>query len=327
MSSSKLKKLGLIVPLLVCSAFHASNVNATCVPSGFFTGTPNVVNISVPENLIVQRDAPVGTVIWRSGNITAWPSQGWLTCDTPNIINGGYRNGWRPASTGIAPTNVAGIGIQFAFNTSVFTSNDTAITNGSLPGGNVAWGPTGNWIAFIWLVKTGPITGGSLSTGTLAGVAVRNEFWLTNFNIVNGGKISSAACSVKNTTISVPFGDIERRAFTGTGSTAGERTFNIPLDCDAQTRVNITLDATPDPSGAAGVIALDPVSSGTRADGVGIQLLRNRTPVALSTSFAIGTVATAGDYNIPFTARYYQTKSSVTPGQANGHATFTMTYN
>ena len=33
-----------------------------------------------------------------------------------------------------------------------------------------------------------------------------------------------------------------------------------------------------------------------------------------------------GSYVLPYTARYYQTGNTVTPGQANGTATFTLDY-
>lgn len=76
-------------------------------------------------------------------------------------------------------------------------------------------------------------------------------------------------------------------------------------------------------------MAIDPASIGIAASGVGIEVLDNHgAPVQFGTQTLLGTYpGTGGQVWYPFTARYYQTNARVIAGQANGTATFTMTYN
>ena len=143
---------------------------------------------------------------------------------------------------------------------------------------------------------------------------------------MNSFTVSTTACSVTNASVKVPLGSVLSTAFTGTGSTAAEKSFTIDLDCNASTRVNLTLEGAQDPGGAAGVLALTQEASGTTASGVGVQVLYNSTPVTFSSLFNVTTTATAGKYSIPLKARYYQTADKVKGGQANSLATFTLTY-
>jgi type 1 fimbria pilin len=60
---------------------------------------------------------------------------------------------------------------------------------------------------------------------------------------------------------------------------------------------------------------------------VGIQITRNGAAVTFGTTVPVVVTTNAGTYNIPLVAQYYQTSANVKAGQANGTATFTMTYN
>ncbi|BFO08947.1 hypothetical protein GGER_14570 [Serratia rubidaea] len=74
-------------------------------------------------------------------------------------------------------------------------------------------------------------------------------------------------------------------------------------------------------------MALNSIAPGGTASGVGIQLLHNNTPVKFGTLLPVANTVVSGPITIPLVARYYQTASAITAGQANGTATFTMTYN
>ena len=78
----------------------------------------------------------------------------------------------------------------------------------------------------------------------------------------------------------------------------------------------------------SGVLALGADSSAT---GLGIQVLRGsaqaQTPVQFNKPWQIGSLPmTSARLSVPFSARYYQTAPNVTPGTADGKATFTITY-
>jgi len=74
-----------------------------------------------------------------------------------------------------------------------------------------------------------------------------------------------------------------------------------------------------------GVLKITQGGSGT-ATGVGIQVVDNQgVPVKFGEDTLVGP-SKNGDYVLPYTARYYQTGNKVTPGRADGTATFTLDY-
>ncbi len=148
-------------------------------------------------------------------------------------------------------------------------------------------------------------------------------------------------CAVVQKSIGVPLGNVELSKFSGANSTAGNiASFNIALTCgggSAGTSVDayITLSDQTVPGNRSNVLSLTAASTAT---GVGIQL-RNGQDKAVGfgpDSDAAGNVnqwlvqssigVGSRSFNIPMTARYVQTGARVTPGSANGVATFTMSY-
>ncbi len=122
-------------------------------------------------------------------------------------------------------------------------------------------------------------------------------------------------------------GEVVRTTFNGTGSVSAPQTRNIQLTCDAQTPVKIKLEGAPDSSGLVGVLALTNPDSEDTAKNVGLQMSINNVPVTFGVDREMG-VAPGGTFNVPLTVRYQQTNADkVRAGQANGTATFTMTYN
>ena len=64
----------------------------------------------------------------------------------------------------------------------------------------------------------------------------------------------------------------------------------------------------------------------TAVPGVGIQVIDDKKmPVKFGDEAELGP-SKDGDYVLPYTARYYQTGDKVTPGRADGTATFTLDY-
>jgi type 1 fimbria pilin len=85
------------------------------------------------------------------------------------------------------------------------------------------------------------------------------------------------------------------------------------------------MDATQDPSNEQGVLKITQGGTST-ATGVGIQVIDNQSvPVKFGDDALVGT-SKDGDYVLPYTARYFQTGDKVTPGRADGTATFTLDY-
>ena len=145
------------------------------------------------------------------------------------------------------------------------------------------------------------------------------------------GEIIDSACQVVNGTSSpldVSLGKVSQTAFTGSGSTSTTTRFDIQLkDCpETITSAAITFGGSAD-STNANVLA---VTSGTgTASGVGVQILdKTENPLSLytaSTNYALQSGTTTND--LVFGARYIQTGSTITAGQANAVSTFTVMYN
>ncbi|WP_167014899.1 fimbrial protein [Candidatus Pantoea multigeneris] len=281
---------------------------------------PGTRNISF-GSITLQRDSPVGSVIAR----TTANSQGLATwtCTTTWSYRGRINNFPTISSYGnnVYNTNINGVGIRIKHGDQV---------NGPYPfAKSLAWGKwtsTGIITAELIKTKTGAVGSGALTNGRLV-TTLADNVELFYINLTGTNRIIPLACSVTNSSIIVPMKRVLSSEFTGIGSTAASTTFSIPLDCDVNTRVNITLDGIADSSARPGVIALTTSSTDTVASGVGLQVLHKSRPVSLGTVLPIGTISTSGKYTIPLEARYYQTATRVRGGLANATANFTMTYN
>lgn len=183
--------------------------------------------------------------------------------------------------------------------------------------------------ATITLYKLGAVTPGTIPQTYIASfinLVNGSEFTLPADQLFTGViTVVVTSCSVNNTAISVPMGDVELREFTAIGSSAGIRGFNIALNCNPGITVKVQFDGV-SAGGATNVLALSPSSSPPSATGVGVQILYNDNPVTLGVPISVGTTTANGIFNIPLQARYYQTDGTVTTGLANSTASFTLTY-
>ena len=145
--------------------------------------------------------------------------------------------------------------------------------------------------------------------------------WNGTSNVVT----SSVGCQLSNGNIQVPFGNIDSTSFQNTGYTTTAHSFSVDLTCDAGANINVTLRGkqNPDTSNTS-VLALSDTDSGT-AQGVGVQILYDDKPLNIDEKVPIKQSA-GGEEVLPFSARYYQTKSEVTAGTANTVATLDLTY-
>ncbi|MEH3481082.1 MULTISPECIES: fimbrial protein [Enterobacter] len=293
------------------------------------------------SNLVVQRDAPVGSQI---GPEVVGSNSTFYTCDSgigSVNVSFGMKTYAQYVMTinneRVYSTNIPGVGYSLGMEVTAPCTSSTVYISESdnqnlicgkqwvFSSGSISAKPK------LKFYKTAQTTGSGIVSSTQAGVSILKDVglgsWYSELPInMNSFTVSTTACSVTNAAVKVPLGNILSTAFTGAGSTAAEKSFTIDLDCNASTRVNLTLEGAQDASGAAGVLALTQDATGTTASGVGVQVLYNSTPVTFGSLFNVTTTATAGTYSIPLKARYYQTAGKVTGGQANSLATFTLTY-
>ncbi len=197
----------------------------------------------------------------------------------------------------------------------------------------ISSGPIGiNWggsnFTRLEFIKLNQTNSGNLTTGRWTFFEIRNQYYVMYLN-VTGGSISSVACSITTPTLTFPIGDISASSFgttVGTIPSGGQNTQNLGLNCNAGANINVTLQGTQNPDvGTTSVLALTGQGNADVASGVGVQLVYNGSPLVLNNRIVLKRSA-GGQETFPITARYYQTKTSVTTGKANASATLDLTY-
>lgn len=181
----------------------------------------------------------------------------------------------------------------------------------------------------VTFVKTGAITSGVVSSGMLARVYGDGDgITAASFNFT-GPTITQVACSISTPNLTFPIGDVLVSKFgstVGTIPAGGQNTQNLGLSCDYYANINVTLSGTQNPDvGTTSVLALTNQGDADVAKGVGVQILYNSTVLSRNSRIVLKR-SSGGQEMLPITARYYQTKSSVTTGKANATATLNLTY-
>ncbi|WP_126282604.1 fimbrial protein [Burkholderia stagnalis] len=327
--------------------------SANCSP-----GTPSAVAVAMPASVTVPRDAPVGTVLgslvytlnttnyfnctvsgsYASGMVFETLSM--TKAGTTATLNGKAYNVWN--------TNVPGVGVAIGVNPYVSTCGsrgwqDLGKPSGTFPSpwsGGVCTqngSVTNGGQALLALVKTGPITAGTVSGLQFEGASVTGPGLTGPFTIGASGHvlfsltptiINVAACTTPNVTVNM--GSTMQSAFKGIGSTTNPPVaVNVAVNaCPSGLNsiqyefipVNAVLDST------NGVLAL---SSDSTATGIGLQLKDSSgNALKYNTQYTLTSynTSTGGSYTIPLKAAYYQTAATVKPGSANAVLTFTMMY-
>ncbi|HFZ8994379.1 TPA: fimbrial protein [Citrobacter freundii] len=274
-------------------------------------------------NVTVQQDTPVGTVIatattgaYNGGNGIAGCDEAWTY--RWELIK------WRTLSrlgNNIYNTNLPGVGIRLTNATTgkvlPYDQSAGAYNYVTIPGDGIK----------AELIKTGDITSGALRTGLLARAEIVNEFDIANAMLTGTNTVISAACQVTTPDVEVRLGDHKKSEFLGTGSGTAWQAFDIGLQCNPGTRINIQIDAAQDPSNIAGVMKLDDDSGDTTATGVGVELHYESDNSAVQFGQSHYYPTDDGiNQNVKFVTRYRQTGQSITAGKANATATFTLTY-
>jgi type 1 fimbria pilin len=327
---------GMLV--FMCLLAGAQVAQAACFKNPAYT--EKTINMFFGK-VYLPSDLAVGALIARKEfNL---PLQGGQLDKPWNCTNGGTVNGdmlQGQMITGydhVYSTNVTGIGVRLSryftgVSSTYYAHTRSTTTDFGLFDVNSKF--------VVELFKTGPKTGsGPLAPGiyTKYYSVADNLSVLTTYLDVNAITIVTPTCTVDvgSKNIAVNLGSVSRSNFKGVGSSAGEKDFNIKLNCqrgeNTQNIIALNMAATSDPANKPGVLQL--TQEPGVATGVGIQVLdQTRTPVKFTTSTVADTnsinVGPSDDiqYVVPFKARYYQTTPNINTGKANGTATFTIVY-
>ncbi|MBU5412441.1 type 1 fimbrial major subunit FimA [Serratia ureilytica] len=148
------------------------------------------------------------------------------------------------------------------------------------------------------------------------------------------GEIVNAACAVGAESINqtINLGQYRTANFKAVGDKTGLVPFTIKLqDCDTAvaTSAAVAFSGNADASDNS-VLATSNIGGGASdaASGVGIEIADNKGKILAPNGGDFSTAQTLNDGSnvLYFTARYKATSTTVTPGQADADATFTMKY-
>ncbi|HAT6800672.1 TPA: fimbrial protein [Citrobacter amalonaticus] len=309
-----------------------------------YIGSPYSVDYG---NIIVQRDIPIGQAI--SNEIYGSLTHAYTCVATADEgSSAGMRSGVLPyfATYGtrrVYKTNLPGVGVSLGFYKNTKAGQSTYSSTNFIGGDNYStfsWSSNSGNLAIndfqpiIQFWKIGDITSGSV-TGQLASfVAFTMQYRggeIAPEIPVNAGtgSITQVACSVKTSNVLFEMGDVLVSQFgsaVGTIPVDAQKTQNLILDCDPGANINVMLTGIQNPDVSDNtVLALTGQGSVGVASGVGIQLVYNNIPLIPGNNLVLKRT-NGGQEMFPLTARYYQTKTTVTTGIANASATLSLTY-
>lgn len=301
-----------LIMIFWCFSF---NVFAECVfTDGLATQTLNFT----PGNVIVQRDVPVGSVIYSSSTASGADL---LECDgttNTNYYRMTYLGGEATSINHAYATNIPGVAIAVDLAWGFLDNPPSTDNTGT---GAVKMPPIKYKLYKTGDIQSGKFSSGEIGTWTVSGITP------LKINMI-GGAVTQVTCSITTPNLTFPIGDVSKEDFgTSPGFTpAKTSTQNLGLDCDKFANINVTLNGQQNPDVSdASVMALNNQGDANTAQGVGVQLLYNGQPLSINTRLALKT-SSGGKESLPLTARYYQTRNTVTVGEANTSATLTLTY-
>jgi len=239
----------------------------------------------------------------------------------------------------IFPTKIPGIGYVLSSsatsNGKYFPTYPLSSITQEIASGNIGIDTTINITVRARLIKTGTLTAANyqLSNQPLAYYAVSTNWASGQGSVyINGTTLSmqNTTCSVNTNNINVTLPPITPAQLPSISSTSGSTPFTINLNCPSNMNVYMTLTDNSNPAQTSKIIS---AASGSTAQGVGVQVMRNGSALALgpdssnagtTNQFQIGT-GLSGMVSIPLSASYIRT-GTVTGGTLQAKATFTMSY-
>lgn len=317
------------LPIIFFLFFTHQEVLAACTKSPAAD-----VTITLPASITVQRDAPVGTVLFTQYGGVPSPTGGVSGCSDSNYMLFKLNTALTASSiANVFNTSVPGVGVQIKDANNAYALPGMALAySWGTAAPNTNYGMWDSWT--VSYIVTGQVSAGTVSFAsplatayiTASSTQLINSVTMNNLKISGTTQIVPLACSITTPTMQFTLGDVFAGSLTSVGTTAKPTVFNLGLNCNAGARVNAQLTGTQNTdTSTAGVLKLTNAGGANVATGVGIQLLYNNVPLALGNNIVLKTSA-GGVEALPFTAQYYQTKTVVTPGSANATATLQLTY-
>ncbi|WP_159724921.1 fimbrial protein [Acinetobacter proteolyticus] len=337
-----MKKLLLNSALLTAGLGIYTETNAAC---RLYNYTPNDVQMSVGR-VVVRPSDEVGKILRKATFAITDKGTRADRCDSSDRLIAELNQAYplSPLGNSIYTTNIPGIGIRLyreAENASNF-SGYYPYTRGGLRYGTTYNLAPGYFVVEIIKIAeqtgSGALVPGQYSSYYIQGYPTRP--FLTSTVLANAITIASSSCELQgniNKVVQLP--TVMKSGFSGVGSTQGEQTFDLNILCNGgknptgyEEKNQISLDFDFPQDGTNNQVMANTAPNSTKANGVGVQLLwkyQNKNQVIRrGDKLDVGTVNSnqTVQYNIPLSARYYQTAANVTAGTVRAMATVTIQY-
>lgn len=179
--------------------------------------------------------------------------------------------------------------------------------------------------ATLEFIKTGPIEPGTFGPQLVMSASINNVPW---FELYLGTPIivvpTVPACTVTQSAITVNLEDTNTSQLAAMGNTSKDKAFYIPLTCSSAT--NIALAFSGDIADDTNAVFRN-LSGDANAASVGVQILKDNTPVPTTPGNFLNLGSINGSVTVPMTARYYALTDNVEVGAVNSIAYATIVYN
>lgn len=323
-------KLAITLTAVLALALHVGQSLAND-PCQFIDGKREIVlTANIPAELKVQRDTPVGTVIYDQ-TLSSGAQTTAINCYRSFSFAYGYPKLFASDAVSgmedVYKTSNPGIGVRgWSSNTSptdLKVLRPTEQDNEWVDAGKFY--PSANYR--LQLVVIGKVDNTPLNL-----MNHHATYWYHNLlatKVVFGNTdiiVTTQSCEVSNNAknLNVTLGRVEKSSFKEVGSISGKTAFAITLNCAEGTNVNMTFDGVLKDNNDS-ILELDDSAQENTAKGVGVQIAYQDTPLQLNKSTPLAQNVPEGPKTFPFEAHYIKT-GDISSGIANATATFTLTY-
>lgn len=310
----------LVGPMLLFGFIGNAAADIQCRPTG-----TQPKWLAEFKNVTPNPNAAIGSVV-ASASVTGGPLN--IRCDDSRTVGAtSYLYMTNNIST---PSSGSGYKLQVVLNGVVLNDYDAVYAG-------INYTTAGDYVinpltVSVRIVKTGnPVFQSGNPSSGFANLAMRTSTgnggagtagYLMSYQ-VNSFVSPTPTCSVTTSNVNIPLGSVKASTFGSVGSVSGaSATQNVSLSCQYSPSVSMTLSGTQAGSGLTNVVAL---TSASTAEGIGVQILRNGTPLTIGTKVSVSSAA-GGTLNVPIAARYYRT-GDVKAGSANASPTLQFSYN
>ncbi|MFV3306719.1 fimbrial protein [Pseudomonas sp. NY15181] len=330
---------GLLAAVLLIGAVPGAQAVVKCTAAAGVT-------LDMPASISVPRDRGLGTPL------SAWIESGYVVGESACTYTD-PNSAYSQARGALVPTGkrINDSGIDYPVYATSLPGVGVIVAAKDAGADWVVLEPTAvdlykaSWTAWGFHAKARLVaTGEPIGTGTVAKLTIGEHFIAEKSNgsksaifpvYMSATNVTSSTCSVEAGSVSIPV-DL---AITSSsklqgpvGTTDGNASFNIRLNCSTGMNVYMTLSDANNLGNSSDTLTLSP--SPVQATGVGIQVRRNGTPIRFgpdasmagnTNQISLG-ASPNGVLTIPFTANYIKTATTVRPGEANAVATYTLSY-